>query len=75
MSVAYSNPNELLGTQMSRAERRIVIELATDGPTNKEIARRLHLAEGTVRHHINTCMRRTGTHTRAGLALWWRDNA
>jgi DNA-binding NarL/FixJ family response regulator len=53
------------------AERRILETLADDGPTNAQIAQRLHLSPYTVKWQLFQLMERSGTHTRTALALWW----
>ncbi|MEQ4725152.1 response regulator transcription factor [Nonomuraea sp. B19D2] len=42
-----------------------VMNAAADGGTVADIARRLHLSEGTVRNHLSSAMGKTGARTRA----------
>jgi DNA-binding NarL/FixJ family response regulator len=43
-----------------------ILELLARGMGNKEIARRLDIAEGTVKVHLNAAFRALGVHNRAG---------
>lgn len=43
-----------------------ILELLARGMANKEIARRLNIAEGTVKVHLNAAFRSLGVHNRAG---------
>ncbi|GAB3699353.1 response regulator [Nocardiopsis oceani] len=43
------------------------------GATNREIARALHISEGTVRNHITSVLRRLDLRDRTALALWYND--
>jgi two-component system nitrate/nitrite response regulator NarL len=49
-------------------ERQIVLALS-DGLTNKEIAKRLRLAEGTVNVHLHHIYRKLGIANRTALAV------
>ncbi|MFG1697272.1 response regulator [Nonomuraea sp. NPDC049309] len=44
--------------------------LVGSGATNREIARRLHITEGTVKNHISSCLRKLGLRDRTQLAVW-----
>ncbi|WP_327363670.1 MULTISPECIES: response regulator transcription factor [unclassified Streptomyces] len=44
------------------------------GATNKEIASRLYLGEGTVKNHISRVLSRLGLRDRTQAALHARDN-
>ncbi|MFI9488697.1 response regulator [Promicromonospora sp. NPDC052451] len=46
-----------------------VLALVGDGLSNAEIARRLHLAEGTVKVHVTSILRTTGARNRVEAAL------
>jgi len=56
---ASSRPNELLSPRQND-----VLALMAQGLTNKEIARHLRLAEGTVKVHVNALYRALGAHNR-----------
>lgn len=55
------------GGVLLTGRKRAVVECLTHGLTNKEIARRLRITEQTVKEHIQSLMRKTGTATRTGL--------
>ncbi|WP_084959281.1 LuxR C-terminal-related transcriptional regulator [Thermoactinospora rubra] len=38
--------------------------------SNREIARRLHITEGTAKNHISSCLRKLSLRDRTGLAIW-----
>jgi two-component system nitrate/nitrite response regulator NarL len=54
--------------RLTERQRQIVRELA-EGITNKEIGRRLGLAEGTVKVQLNRIYRKLGIANRTTLAL------
>ncbi|MFB6841222.1 response regulator [Streptomyces sp. NPDC056361] len=51
-----------------------VLRLISAGATNKEIAARLYLSEGTVKNHISRVLSRLGLRDRTQAALYARDN-
>ena len=53
---------------LTSRERQIVLVLA-EGITNKEIARRLRLTEGTVKVHLHNIYRKLGIPNRTTLAV------
>ncbi|MGH3185804.1 MAG: response regulator transcription factor [Streptosporangiaceae bacterium] len=44
---------------------RVVLEASAGGGTIAEIARQLHLSEGTVRNYLSACIQKTGARNRA----------
>ena len=52
---------------------RDVLRLAADGLPNTDIARRLHLAEGTVRNYLSTVITKLGVRNRIEAANTARD--
>ena len=50
------------------ARQQEVMQLISEGKTNKEIARSLGLAEGTVKAHVNALFRALSVHNRASVA-------
>jgi DNA-binding NarL/FixJ family response regulator len=53
--------------RMTKRERQ-VIELITDGLTNKEIAQALHLSTYTVKSHVHNILEKLAMHTRVQIA-------
>jgi len=51
------------------ARQRAVLELLTRGDTNKVIARRLGMKEGTVKGHVRQIMRKFGVTNRTQVAV------
>jgi DNA-binding NarL/FixJ family response regulator len=48
---------------------REIVNLVADGLRNKEIAKRLDIAEGTVKVHLNNMAKKLGVENRVGLLL------
>jgi DNA-binding NarL/FixJ family response regulator len=61
------------GPQLSPREREI-LSLVAQGMVNKQIARRLGIAEHTVKIHLGNVFRRIGVNDRTSAALWARDH-
>lgn len=55
------------------ARERVIVELATKGLTNKDIARQLDLTEGTVKVHIYNVFKKAGLRNRTELANLFRN--
>jgi DNA-binding NarL/FixJ family response regulator len=53
---------------------RQIIRVLSDGVTNKEIGRRLRLAEGTVKVHLHHIYRKLGIANRTALAVLAHTN-
>ena len=69
---AYTNPAAAQQSQelaiLTRAERTVA-ELVAQGANNAEIASTLHLAEGTVKNHVSSLLRKLQARDRTVLAL------
>jgi two-component system nitrate/nitrite response regulator NarL len=52
-----------------------IVRVVAEGLTNKEIARRLRLAEGTVKVHLHRIYRKLGIANRTALAILAHTNA
>ncbi len=69
-----NNAGKTTLTELTQRERE-VLQLLSGGYSNKEIARALELAEGTVKNHVSVILSKLGTRdrTRAVLkAIEWR---
>lgn len=66
-------PASSTGPDLSPRERE-VLELVAEGLANKQIARRLGIAERTVKAHVGSVFRRIGVADRTSAALWARDH-
>jgi two-component system response regulator DesR len=53
------------GADPLTGRERDVLRAAADGALNAEIAKRLHLSEGTVRNYLSTTIQKTGARNRA----------
>jgi len=56
---------------LTSREREVVAELAKDGPSNKDIAKRLYISEQTVKWHLMSAMFIAEVNNRVALVLWW----
>jgi DNA-binding NarL/FixJ family response regulator len=61
------------GADLSARERE-VLELVAEGLANKQIAKRLGIAERTVKVHLGSVFRRIGVTDRTSAALWAREH-
>lgn len=64
----FEDEEELLS--FTRKEKEIVKEIAR-GRTNKEIAKKLYLSEGTVKRYINSILNKTGLINRVQIAMYY----
>jgi len=64
---------EAPGADLSVRERE-VLALVAEGLANKQIAKRLGIAERTVKVHLGNVFRRIGVTDRTSAALWARDH-
>jgi DNA-binding NarL/FixJ family response regulator len=71
----HASPHVLEDVRMTRRERE-VIELISEGLSNKEIAKRLNIATHTVKSHVRNVMEKLALHTRLQIAAYaHRDGA
>ena len=59
--------------QLTDREREVLL-LVRDGLANKQIARRLGIAERTVKAHLTSVFQRLGVTDRTQAALWAREH-
>ena len=64
----HATRRALLG-RLSPQERRILEQMA-DGPTNRQIAERLSLAEKTVSNYVSNLLAKLGMHRRTEAAAF-----
>lgn len=69
LTSAKSSQNSDVKKMLSEREREI-IELLGKGKNNQEIARALHLSQGTVRNHVSRILSELGLRDRTQAALW-----
>ncbi len=62
------------GTSPLTARESDVLRAAREGGTVADVARELHLSEGTVRNHLSSAIGKTGARTRAEAARIALDN-
>ncbi|MFI7614509.1 response regulator [Nonomuraea terrae] len=68
-------PAPRTGPPCGLSEREYEIALLIgSGASNREIARRLHITEGTAKNHISSCLRKLGLRDRTQLAVWVSRN-
>jgi DNA-binding NarL/FixJ family response regulator len=65
-------PEAGLAEELSERERE-VLELLAQGHTNREIARRLSLAEGTVKNYVTNILQKLGVRDRTQAAVRARE--
>ena len=52
-----------------------IVQMVAEGENNKHIATKLDISERTVKHHLTTIFRKTGTKDRLNLALELKKNS
>ncbi len=68
-AVSTGRPRLLSSVRMTPRERQ-VIGLIAEGLSNKEIAKRLHIATHTVKSHVRNIMEKLTLHTRLQIAAY-----
>jgi DNA-binding NarL/FixJ family response regulator len=73
-AINESKPSVIVeSVQMTKRERQ-VIELISDGCTNKEIAQKLHLSTYTVKSHVHNILEKLALNTRVQIAKHAHDS-
>lgn len=67
---SHSNPPNLEHLSQLTTREQEVLRLISDGATNREIAQKLYIAEGTVKTHITHLLSRLNLRNRAQLAIY-----
>lgn len=69
MLAEFSRPRRTDSFSELTARETGVLELLSNGLTNREIGERLHLAEKTIKHHMTSILQKLQVHTRTEAAL------
>ncbi len=72
-AVNGSNPSVLLDSVRMTKRERQVIELISEGHTNKEIAQKLHLSTYTIKSHVHNILEKLALNTRVQIAKYAHD--
>lgn len=73
-AVSGSNPTALIeSVRMTKREKQ-VIELISEGSTNKEIAQELHLSTYTIKSHVHNILEKLALSTRVQIAKYLHDS-
>ena len=67
-------PTDEAASHVLTGREREVLRLVAAGATNREIAERLYLSEGTVKNHISRILGRLGLRDRTQAAIYARDH-
>jgi DNA-binding NarL/FixJ family response regulator len=75
LAAALSRPAGTAQPDPSLTPREIeVLRLVASGSTNREIAERLYVSEGTVKNHVSRVLGRLGLRDRTQAAIYARDH-
>ncbi len=69
-AVNGSNPSKIIDSVKMTKRERQVIELVSDGLTNKEIAQKLNLSTYTVKSHVHNILEKLALHNRVQIAKY-----
>ena len=72
-AVNGSNPSVLIDSVRMTKRERQVIELISEGHTNKEIAQKLHLSTYTIKSHVHNILEKLALNTRVQIAKYAHD--
>jgi len=67
-AIKESNPSVIVDSVRMTKRERQVIELISDGNTNKDIAKKLHVSIYTVKSHVHNILEKLALHTRVQIA-------
>jgi DNA-binding NarL/FixJ family response regulator len=70
---AMATPEGRIDLLLSPREKSI-LRCLVEGDSNKRIARKVDIAEGTVKVHIKAILRKIGVHNRTQAAIWGMNN-
>jgi two-component system nitrate/nitrite response regulator NarL len=70
---AMATPEDRIAPRLSPREKSI-LRCLIEGDSNKRIARKINIAEATVKVHIKAILRKIGVHNRTQAAIWGMNN-
>lgn len=73
-AVNGSTKTSILGSVRMTKREKQVIELISDGNTNKEIAQELHLSPYTIKSHVHNILEKLALSTRVQIAKYAHDS-
>jgi DNA-binding NarL/FixJ family response regulator len=73
-AVNRSNPSALIDSVRMTKREKQVIELISEGSTNKEIAQELHLSTYTIKSHVHNILEKLALSTRVQIAKYLHDS-
>jgi two-component system, NarL family, nitrate/nitrite response regulator NarL len=56
------------------SRQKLILHCLIEGDSNKTIARKIHIAEATVKVHLKTILRKIHVHNRTQAAIWAMNN-
>jgi len=69
-----ANPSAVIDSVRMTKRERQVIELISEGHTNKEIAQKLHLSTYTIKSHVHNILEKLALSTRVQIAKYLHDS-
>jgi DNA-binding NarL/FixJ family response regulator len=69
-----SKPSDIIDSVRMTKREKQVIELISEGHTNKEIAQKLHLSTYTVKSHVHNILEKLALSTRVQIAKYLHDS-
>lgn len=69
-----ANPVEVMNAVRMTNREKQVIELISEGFTNKEIAQKLHLSTFTIKSHVHNILEKLALNTRVQIAKYLHDS-
>jgi DNA-binding NarL/FixJ family response regulator len=73
-AINISSPSAIIDSVRMTKRERQVIELISEGYTNKEIAQNLHLSTYTVKSHVHNILEKLALNTRVQIAKYAHDS-
>lgn len=73
-AIKLKNPTLLIDSIRITKRERQVVELISDGATNKEIAQKLHLSTYTIKSHVHNILEKLSLNTRLQVANYARTS-